>query len=194
MSDSRISLEILKGDNYVIRDDFITKDLFADDLGFYMVQWDLHHYLKEGNEYIEGPIVSPGEYTVRISCNGHSVEENFYYLINPELEFLGTCENDLVEQEELALEVAMLCIEIRKEISVTKEEIDKTKNKKKVEFLKKKLSLLEKGPARYDQPMLIDHAEYLLEMISHTPQKVGHDAFERFSVLKEQFEKLKESN
>lgn len=193
MSDKRISLEILKGDNSVIKDDFNIADLIADDLGFYMVRWDLHHYLKEGNECIEGPFVSPGEYTVRLNCNGQTLEESFQYLINPELEDHGTSENDLVEQEELALEVARLCIEIRKEISITKEEIEKTKNKKKVEYLKKKLSLLEKGPARYDQPMLIDHAEYLLEMISHTPQKVGRDAFERYSVLKGQFEKLKES-
>ncbi|MFO7852671.1 MAG: hypothetical protein ACQERS_10580 [Bacteroidota bacterium] len=45
----------------------------------------------------------------------------------------------------------------------------------------------------YYQPMLIDHAEYLLELISDTPQKPGRDPFERYSVLKEQFEKLKES-
>ena len=190
LSDKRLSMEILKGENLIISDDFYASDLKADDLGFYMVHWDLHHYLKQGNKYIKGPFVSPGKYTVRISCEGQSRQESFHYNINPELQSFGTTVEDLHEQEKLALEVTGLCIEIREEIMEIKEEIGKTKNKKKLEQLNKRLALLEKGPARYDKPMLIDHAEYLLEMISDTPQKLGRDPFERYSDLKEQFEEL----
>jgi hypothetical protein len=112
-------------------------------------------------------------------------------MINPELEALGTCLADLLEQEELSLKVAKLYLDINQTISDIRKEMGDTKNKRVASLLAEKLKQLETGPKRYDKPMLKDNAIYLFEMISHTPQKLGRDAFERYEILRSQFEQLK---
>ena len=160
--------------------------------GIRKTRWDLHYYLANGNKDFKGPMIAPGEYTVKVSYQGQSLEQSFLYRINPELEANGTTVKDLQEQEALALKVAGLLIAIKREISSLEVDIEKTKNPSKQRRLKAKLGTMKKGTKRYDRPMLHEHVEYLYEMISSAPQKPGNDAFVRYEVLKAQWEGLKD--
>lgn len=165
----------------------------ADDTGLHKIDWDLRHKVNGKKKFFNQPMVSPGFFTVILKIGDKTQKQEFEYKINPELEGSGTSLADLKEQEELALKVASLLQEISEKIDMLEVQISATSNKRKLAELNEQLELLKKGPRRYDKPMIVDHTEYLYEMITETPQKVGKDAFERYSDLKKQFEELQKS-
>ena len=158
-------------------------ELANDDWGIRKTEWDLRHYLKTGDKDFQGPKVSPGRYTIRMTYAGQTLETDFEVLIHPKLQNQGLTQENLQEQENLAVQVAKLLIDIKQEIKSIETAIKQTKNSSKKTALQKKLHLLKKGSKRYDQPKLYEHTQYLYKMISKTPQKLGEDAFQRFESL-----------
>ena len=88
------------------------------------------------------------------------------------------------------MRVAELLLDIKRTISSLEDEIAATTNRKKLEKLNLELDSLRKGPRRYDKPMINEHVEYLYEMLTHTSQKIGKDAFERYEVLFNMWEEI----
>lgn len=189
---STVTIEFWEDKSLIYSKEEVLENIGRDDWGIYKSTWDLRHYLADGQKEFRGPMVAPGKYTVRMKYDGQILEQTFNYEINPELEISGTSIEDLHEQEELSLKVAKLLVDIRGEIRRLENEITTVKNKKKNEQLTGKLTKLQKGSRRYDKPMLHEHVEYLYEMVSDTPQKLGEDAFERYDVLMEQWNSFKE--
>ncbi len=191
-SEGIVTFEFRRDGSLIYTKDESLDNLARDEWGIYKFTWDMRHYLVDGNGVYKGPLAAPGEYTVVMKFDDKIFRQAFVFEINPELALSGTTVDDLEEQEELSLKVARLVVEIRKEIRKLEKEISHTKNKKKREELIGKLSILQKGPKRYDKPMLLDHTEYLFEMVSETQQKLGSDAFERYETLLEQWDQYNE--
>jgi hypothetical protein len=187
-----IVFEFWRGELLVHTKYISLENLGEDGWGIYKITWDMRHYLSDGQKEFRGPFVAPGEYVVKMKLGKVVQEKKFSFNVHPELLNMGTTAEDLKEQEKLSLETGMLAMEIREEIRQLKQEISKSKNKKKTEELNRSLSMLQKGPRRYDKPMLLNHTEYLFEMVSETQQKLGKDAFERYATLMEQWRKYNE--
>ncbi len=162
----------------------------TDETGLYKIEWDLKHMAIGEIEYFNQPMVSPGNYTVTLDVGDMTEKQEFEYIISPELEDTGTTVADLKEQEVLALKVASLLQEINEIIDMLEEQISATDNKIKLTALNDQLKLLKKGPRRYDKPMINEHVEYLYDMITSTPQRLGRDAFERYEELKAMWEEI----
>ena len=188
-SEDPISFEFWRDKSLIYENQVSLDNLGRDDWGINKFSWDLRYYLEDGNRKFRGPLVAPGEYTVKMKIGEQVLEKDFLFETDPELLNSGTTAEDLKEQEALSLKVAKLVVEIKDEIRRLEKEMLQTKNKKKKEELSMKLSTLQKGPKRYDKPMLIEHAEYLYDMVSETQQKLGKDAFERYAGLLEQWTK-----
>ncbi len=126
-----------------------------------------------------------------LSYGGKSVSKDFTFKIKPELEATGITVADLKEQEELALQAAELLLSIKSKIREFETKIEKTNSKLKKEALEIRLQTLKKGPRRYDKPMIHEHVEYLYDMVTNSPQKLGEDAFERYLQLKNEYEGMR---
>jgi hypothetical protein len=172
--------------------------------GLHRFKWDLHHKgswdkrtkMNEKN----GPLVSPGIYKAQLIINKMVFEQSFSVLMDPRLEQAGTCLDDLIAQEKLALEIRDLQSEAKQtaeKIEVKLAEMDKLSNRKKKKRKEyyAKLNALKAQfvtqEGRYQQPMLLSQISYLSSMINQADQNPGIDAYERFEELKTKFENLK---
>ena len=161
-------------------------------LGFFKTPWDLRHYIKrEGKKDFKGPKVSPGTYSVEVTLGEVTKVVSFECQLHPELKSIGVTVSDLEKQEALSLQTAKLLLEVQKIKEDVEEKIESEKSKKKKQRLQEMLSQLVKGKERYDKPMLEDHIDYLYEMISENPQKLGSDAFVRYGKLYDAFQDFK---
>ncbi|GAA4272912.1 hypothetical protein U6A24_06495 [Aquimarina gracilis] len=160
------------------------KDAPKNVFGVRSTKWDLKHYLKvSGEKDFSGPKVAPGKYSVSFTVGEHIYEEEFEFLLHPNLKKIGTSTSDLLEQEKLALKTAQFLIKVEDKVKKLKEAIQKTKKEEQRQILKLQLAKFIKGDQRYDQPKLLDHTKYLYKMITKSPQRPGEDAFIRYNKL-----------
>jgi len=185
-----VSLDVKKDNKTVYSTQRRISSIPCDEWGVYRIDWDKHHYIPYNEGTFKGPLVAPGKYKAVLNYGNLHYEQEFNHIISPELEDFGVHADDLVKQEELALKIAELIIQVKQEISDLEMKLEKTDNKSARERINRKLSLLQKGKRRYDKPMLIDHIEYLYEMVTSVPQKLGEDAFTRYNELKSEWGKL----
>lgn len=169
------------------------KNIGRDEWGIYKFRWDMCYSLKDGKDEFKGPRIAPGAYKVLLDLKGGTLEQPFNITVNPNLLLTGTTTNDLIEQEKLAHQVALLLLEVKAEIRRLEDAIEASENEQKQGSLEEQLSLLKKGPKRYDKPMLYEHVEYLYEMVSSKQQKLGRDAFERYETLSERWKNFRAS-
>jgi photosystem II stability/assembly factor-like uncharacterized protein len=162
----------------------------AGEWGLRRTEWDLRYYLSNGERDFQGPMVAPGEYEVMLTYGGQSSSQVFQYELHPEWAESGITIDDLKEQEQLALNVARLMLDIRSEVRKLEARLEEDPDDQNA---REHLSVLKKGPRRYDQPKLVDHVEYLYEMLDEAPQKPGKDAYERYRELQEQWKLFKGS-
>lgn len=189
-ADMTLKLDIKKDNKTVYSTERQISSIPSDEWGVYRIDWDKHHYIPYNEETFKGPLVAPGKYKAVLKCGDMHYEQEFNHMISPELEEFGVQTDDLVKQEELALKIAELIIQVREEISNLELKLEKTDRRLTREKINNRLSLLRKGKRRYDKPMLIDHIEYLYEMVTSSPQKLGEDAFVRYNELKDEWGKM----
>lgn len=164
--------------------------------GIHRVQWDLRHvgpYNKdEKRDGRNGPVVSPGVYTVRLNINGESIENNLKVDLDPRVEKAGVTMQDVENQELLSLKIRDFLSEIRKvenDLSERKEALSEKgslsgKQKKELESIEKILDQLATAEGRYMEPGLVAQTNYLYNMLNSADQLPGKDAYERFDELK----------
>ena len=192
VTDSSVSIEFKRGDELIHSKVESLKKLPADRWGVRRSEWDLRYYLKYGENSFKGPRIAPGTYQVSVSYDGKTLTEKLSVRINPELEKSGVSVSDLVVQQNISLEVARLYMEIDQFIKYLEQAMEKTKSRKKKEEQLQRLNQLKKGPRRYDKPMLIDHVDYLYDMVSEAQQPIGAEAMARYTTLKKRWEDLKQ--
>ena len=145
--------------------------------------------------YKNGPIVSPGNYTAKLSIGERTFEQPFEILIDPRVTKEGISKVDIEKQLTMQLQVMDLLSKARKLQSNLEEESKSLKEKisqeKRLELIRAVLKQLKNEEGAYPQQMLVSQISYLLYMISGADQVLGQDAAERFLELKSQFEKIK---
>jgi photosystem II stability/assembly factor-like uncharacterized protein len=172
--------------------------------GLHQFHWDMRHegvwdanIQKSGRS---GPLVAPGEYTVRLKANGKTLHETFKIKIDPKVEQNGVSKNDLLAQEALNLKIRDLRSKAKRtlhKIQEDKKELKRkegkqltNKEKQKVEALVQLANQFITKKGRYHQPMLIDQLRYLNSMIRIADQHPGMDAYLRYNELEEQLKEL----
>ena len=164
--------------------------------GMNRVRWDMRHIgawsSNAKRAFLNGPMASPGNYTVRLSASGKQYSKDFSLLINPNLDPDKVTLEDITKQEELALKVKDLLDKSRRLEDSLKKRLADEKNKsvvKKLEDIKAGLSTAE---GIYMQPMLVDQTRYLLNMLNQADQLPGKDAYDRYEELSENFSAIRE--
>ena len=191
VTDSIVKFEFRKNGILIHEKTDSLTELMPNQFGIRNTQWDLRYYLPNGKKDFRGPKTSPGRFDVKLTYAGKQLSQSFQYELNPELKALGVTQNDLREQESLALKTAELIVKINRKISdLTKQIAAAEEDENEVNTLKVQLSQLKKGPKRYDEPQVLEHVEYLYDLLTAAPQRPGKDAYERFDYLVKLYDDL----
>ena len=177
--------------------------------GMHRFTWDMKHTGAWDNNPTRsgqnGPEVSPGKYTARLSVDGMVVEKPFIIIADPRVEENGITLSDMQAQEKMQLEIRDLLTtakqledklekrikELDKEIAAGKKAKAATQEKDRIS---KVLNELTTAEGIYMQPMLIDQLSYLGYMLGTADQQPGKDAYERYGELKQKLDWLISAN
>jgi len=192
----------LKGKAKVIRDmateeiRFVTTKNLSIKKGMNRFEWDFEHigpwHRNKNRRYKNGPLVPPGKYTVTLTVGDWSSTEAFELLIDPRLEKAGITQQDLKKQAELQQKVMALLGTSRQLEESIEKKIKKAKDKTEIKLLKETLAKLQTAEGIYMQPKLTAQISYLFNMIKRADQVPGKDAYDRYSELLSEFDKIKE--
>ena len=151
--------------------------------GTHRFRWDLRHTgawdINPRRAFRNGPLAAPDRYTIRMTIDRKEYNQTFQLMADPRIKESGVTSQDLIEQENLALQVRDLLTSARKLAE------EKSSNKLAESY---QALVTDDGP--YPQPMLVDQIQYLASMIDQADQLPGKDAYDRFKELKEELELL----
>jgi photosystem II stability/assembly factor-like uncharacterized protein len=143
-----------------------------------------------------GVIVLPGQYQARLKIGAASLTESFNVLIDPRVAEDGVTLADLQEQfahnmrvRELVTTVNQLVARVRD--AQTKPRAPMGAEADKTNALNAIAAKLITQPVRYGKPGLQAQITYLAGMTANVDQKIGHDAIERYEVLKKELDAIR---
>jgi hypothetical protein len=149
--------------------------------------WDVRHQA--------GPTMPPGEYQVRLKAGGVTLTESFAVLIDPRVAEDGVTLTDLQEQFEHNMRMRDLVSAVNQLVTRVRDAQNKLKGSAsdadKLNSLNAIASKLLTEPVRYGKPGLQAHITYLAGMTANVDQKIGHDAVERYAVLKKELDEAR---
>ena len=175
---------------------YLTSESLTTKKGLNRFGWNMQHFgpwdSRESRSYLNGPTVSPGKYTVRLTVDGKVQVQTFELLVDPRLAETGVTLAAIKAQEIMALEIKDFVSETRKLLN----DLNKEKDKKdidptRLEKVKKALMEMDTEEGIYMKPMLVDQTSYLYYSAASNDQMPGNDAKVRFKELKRQFEEIK---
>jgi photosystem II stability/assembly factor-like uncharacterized protein len=169
--------------------------------GFHRFTWNMRHAgawdQNERSRYRSGPMVAPGIYQVHLKSGDIVQSADFEIHIDPNVNATGITKDDLLAQEELALQVMALLEEARRleyAVSSELEALDQGSSNSMTNHRRPLLIEIQaalvtaEGP--YMTPMLLDQIGYLNGMITRADQRPGQDAYKRYQALHESLQKL----
>ncbi len=175
--------------------------------GLNRFRWNMRHYggwsQNDKRSYRgNGPMVSMGKYTARLTANGQTLTQDFNIQLDPRNTLIS--EEDVKAQEALALsirdfqdDVNQLVYQLSEKRKALKNSLDTEKvsrrQRKKQEALDNVYYKLVTPPGTYMQPMLQAQTSYLNSMLGRADQRPGKDAYDRLEELKAQFEEIKKA-
>lgn len=167
--------------------------------GLHRFEWDMKYPGPwDDNKriaYQRGPMVEPGEFTVRLITDGKRQAQGFTVKADPRLE--GVSQSDLESQVALVKQIIDLESEVKKASKLIEKEQGKLKedeSKKaqmELEGLTAVQTQLVNADQIYPQPMLIAQLQYLRSMLERADQRPGKDAYDRYDELHAKWDKLK---
>lgn len=166
--------------------------------GLNRFRWNLQQkgaWAKNANRrYRNGPMVAPGNYTVKLTIGGKSYEQGFEIKIDPRVKAEGITEVDIVNQIAMQQKVIDLLSDARMFQDKLETEAKKIKDKKskRLQTINRILKLMRNDRIVYPQQMLVSQIGYLLNMISNADQIPGQEAVNRYEELKRELSKLKQ--
>jgi photosystem II stability/assembly factor-like uncharacterized protein len=149
-----------------------------------------------------GPMVSTGNYSVRLKVDGKVLTEQFNLALDPRATLVTDA--DVKEQERVGLQVQGFQEEVERllfavsemkkalENSLQTEKVSKNNQKKKAE-LEALYYRIVTPPGTYMQGMLQSQVGYLGSMLGRADQAPGQDVYERLEELKAEYESIKSS-
>lgn len=169
--------------------------------GLNRFEWDLHKkgpwHKDQKKRYKNGPMVLPGNYTVKLTVGDKSMEQDFVVLVDPRVKADGITEEILQKQHEMQEKVITLLTEARLLQDRLEKEVKKLEAKEKktdkdqLESLKKALQQLKNEKGAYPQQMLVSQISYIYNMVNGADQIIGKDVVERYQELMTDFTAIK---
>jgi photosystem II stability/assembly factor-like uncharacterized protein len=165
--------------------------------GAHRFVWDLRHNGVPGFPSFQGPMVTPGDYKVRLSLGAFSEERPLRVLSDPRLARDGVTDAVIDEQTKLLLEIREKVTDTRAVLQKltearTKIQADKTPaGPARLKELDAVIARIQTAGGAYPQPMLIDQFAAVARMLGQADQKPGRDAYERFGDLGRELEAVK---
>jgi photosystem II stability/assembly factor-like uncharacterized protein len=157
--------------------------------GMHRFTWDLRYpgpWVSVANpEGPNGPAAVPGRYLAKLTVGSYTAMQPFTIVEDPRITADGVTTANLQEQFDQNIKVRDLVSEVNK--SVSRIRVARTKlTGDKLAKLNEVASHMITPAIRYSKPELQTHITYLFQMTNSTDQKVGRDAFERYTVLKKE--------
>ena len=159
--------------------------------------WDLRHDGVPGFRGLQGPMVAPGDYKVRLSMGAFSQVRPLKVMSDPRLVKDGVTDAMIVEQTRLLLDIRTKVTEARGLLQKLTAAREKTQSDQAAARLSRMKSFdgliakLQTASGFYPQPMLIDQFAAIARMLGQADQKPGRDAYLRFNDLVKELESLK---
>jgi len=159
--------------------------------------WDLRHNGVPGMRGMQGPMVAPGDYRVRLSMGAFSEERPLKVVSDPRLVKDGVTDAMIAEQTKLLLDIRQKVGEARgvlqklNEARVKAQADTSAAGAAKVKAIDAVIAKLQTAGGSYPQPMLIDQFANVSRMLGQADQKPGRDAYERFNDLVKELEAVK---
>lgn len=176
-------------------------------VGVNRFRWNMRHFggwnQNDRRSYRgNGPMVSMGSYTARLTANGQTLSQQFSIQLDPRNTLIS--EEDVKAQEELALairdfqdDVNQLVTQLSEKRKALENSLDtekvSRKQRRKKEALDNVYYQLVTPPGTYMQPMLQAQTGYLNSMLGRADQRPGKDAYDRLEELKAQFAEIKKA-
>ena len=150
--------------------------------GMHRYTWDMRHsgLSGPGLRNLQGPLVPPGTYQVRLNVDGETFAQEAVLLIDPRVAADNVKQSDLQAQFEFGVEL----MKARGDAAAAVQRIDAlikdTEDKAARKTAKQLRALLVTAVGdSYPQPMLIDQLRYLSGFTSQGDFRPGKDAYER---------------
>ena len=136
-----------------------------------------------------GPVIVPGNYTVRLAAGGKTMTQPLTVLIDPREAKDGVTIADLREQFQHNMKVRDMVTEVNQLVATVESARQRLKNATgaQADTLRKLDELHAKvvtAAIRYSKPELQAHIQYLYSLTTQADQKIGRDAVERLRVLR----------
>jgi hypothetical protein len=160
--------------------------------GYHRFTWDMRHFgawdKSSTRKYQNGPYASQGVYMARLITSSDTVTQDFVLKTDPRVTAAGISQDDIAEQEELALKVTSLLSEAKRLASdvAKKSKAFKSKESKESKQLTALNDRLTRSKGRYTQVKFINQVGYLLGVISGADKRPGQDMYTRYQELKEE--------
>ena len=156
--------------------------------GTHRFRWDMRHAgswdKDKKRAYRNGPMVSPGKYSVVLQMGKEEVKKSFELMADPRVLEEGVTYEEMKTQEALALQIVDLYSKAKKEANEVEKKLKKMKDDSdEKEALKKLKDALVQSKGRYTQPKLLSQIGYLYGVVVRADQMPGKDAFERYEEL-----------
>ncbi|HKK74734.1 MAG TPA: hypothetical protein VJ953_06670 [Saprospiraceae bacterium] len=173
--------------------------------GVHRFEWDMRHSgaweASPYRRYSRGPMVSPGQYTVKLTVDDEVMEKSFALKMDPKVKASGVSLADLKRQEAIGLEIVDLLTEVKKmraDIQEEQQKLEKRNDlsageKKRLEKLQQATKQLVRAEGSYTKPMLIDQVNYLYGIVRRADQLPGADVVERLEELRMEKKKLEQT-
>ncbi|PHN92231.1 hypothetical protein CSC80_14775 [Maribacter sp. 6B07] len=163
--------------------------------GINRFQWDMRQKGawsdKASRSYKNGPMVPPGNYTVKLTVDDKSFEQPFEILVDPRLADEGIDEKIITAHLAFENKVLDLLTKARKFQSKLEAEIKKSKGDRK-ESLESVLKAIKNDEGAYPQQMLIPQIAYLSYIVGGADKIPGNEEVERLKDLEQQLQAVKQ--
>lgn len=159
--------------------------------------WDLRYNGVPGFRGMQGPMVAPGDYRLRLSVGTFSVERPLKVVSDPRLLKDGVTDAMIAEQTKLLLDIRQRVVEARGVLQTLTEARGKVQGDTtpagaaKLKALDAAIAKIQTAGGFYPQPMLIDQFANVARMLGQADQKPGRDAYERYQDLVRELDAVK---
>lgn len=161
-------------------------------VGLHRFTWDLRYPGPWQNERRpegpNGPMAVPGKYSVRLTVGSFTATQPLIIVEDPRITKTGVTTADLREQFEHNMRVRELVSDVNKLVARVRAAQSRQKDNSALNEL---ASHLITPTVRYSKPELQTHVTYLYGLTTATDQKIGHDAVERYTVLRKELDQRK---
>lgn len=168
------------------------------EIGLNRYVWDLSYpgaLDATGQPGANGPTAVPGRFTVRLTVDGKAMTQPLVLRADPRAARDGLTLTDMREQFQHNMRARDLVSDANRVVARLREARMRLANATgaaadTLQMIRVIESKLLTPPIRYSTPGLQAHINYLYSMTNQADQKVGRDAKERYSMLRQQFDGL----